>query len=333
MKVYGQLIYTGTILYQGTPLNLEYIPDTYKHGLSLTRGYIGGGYINNAGWTVVTTIQNATDSWGTSANANLVTPHRYGSHFSSHINGYILWGDWNNHGLINKKMAFSTENVTAISNRSYGTIPVTIQHGIGYTAETGKGAVMFGSKGYTLANGSYNYEKFAFNTDTFVTASDDLIYSGDQSYCEAWFDKNYGWSLANDGVTRRYEYSSETWSTRSPNPNYTQSLSYWGKALPTKDGKSYVHAGGVVTPFMKFMHTTESYVTNPYNQTLNNDEQSAVMGQNHGYLAGGYNGAQNAHTDRIEYNTDTVIKIFDAPRALSSGCPMYSGYMEFQYIT
>ncbi len=51
-------------------------------------------------------------------------------------------------------------------------------------------------------------------------------------------------------------------------------------------------------------------MTNPYEQTLNNDEQPTVMGQNHGYFAGGYNGVQNAHTDRVEYNTDTVIKVF-----------------------
>jgi hypothetical protein len=323
MKVYGTIDFTGTMSYNGSVLNDEYIADTYKHGLSLTKGYIGGGYISNAGWTVVTTIQNSTDTWGTSANANLVTPHRYGGYFSSHINGYILWGDWGSYGLINKKMSFATENVTAIDSRSYGAVPCTIQHGVGYTPE----GVMYGSKGYTLANSSSNYEKFTFNTDTFRTASDGSIYTGDQSYCEAWFDRDYGWSLASDGVTRRYVFSTETWGTRSPNPNYTQTLSYWGKGLPTKDGKSYVHAGGIVYAFMKFMHTTESYVTNPYTQTLNNDEQPTVMGQNHGYFAGGYNGVQNAHTDRVEYNTDTIINVPDAPRALSAGCPMYSGHM------
>jgi hypothetical protein len=321
MKVYGTIDFTGTMFYNGSPLADEYISDTYKHGLSLTKGYIGGGYISNAGWTVVTTIQNSTDTWGTSANANLVTPHRYGGYFSSHINGYILYGDGSYR--INKKMSFSTEIVTDIGNRSYGNYPSTIQHGIGYNPN----GVMFGSKGYTLANNSTNYEKFTFNTDSWATASDGNIFTGDQTYAQSWFDKDYGWSLSNDGITRRYEYSSETWATRSPSPNYTLTPSVWGKGLPTKDGKSYVHPGNIVAPFMKFMHTTESYMTNPYDQTLNNDEQPTVMGQNHGYFAGGYNGVQNAHSDRVEYNTDTVINIPDAPRALSAGCPMYSGHM------
>ena len=135
-----------------------------------------------------------------------------------------------------------------------------------------------------------------------------------------------GFSLGNDGVTRRYPYATETWGTISCSPNYTTSLGAWGKGLPTKDAKSYVIGDNVTFPFMKFMHITYSYQTNPYNQTLANGEQSPVMGQNHGYWAGGYNGVQNAHTDRIEYPTDTVINIPDAPRSLSSGSPMWSGY-------
>jgi hypothetical protein len=320
MIINGGLIFTGTMSYNGSQLNLEYIADDYRNGLTLTKGYIGGGYISNAGWTVVTTIQNATDAWGTSSNAALGTAHRYGNAFSSHINGYILYGDGSYR--INKRMPFSTESISDIANRSYGNYPCVVQHGVGYNND----GSFYGTRGYTLANDSSNYEKFTFPSETWTTASDANIYTGNQTYCEAWFDKHYGWSLANDGVTRRYTFSSETWATRSPSPNYTQTLSYWGKGLSTKDAKSYVHAGSTVYAFMKFMHLTESYVTNPYSQTLDNDEQPTVMGQSHGYFAGGYNGVQNAHTDRVESNTDSVIKILDAPRALSAGAPMWSGY-------
>jgi predicted transcriptional regulator len=43
-------------------------------------------------------------------------------------------------------------------------------------------------------------------------------------------------------------------------------------------------------------------------------------------MAGGYqsNIGQNAHTDKVKYDTDTIINIADAPRALSSGSPMWS---------
>ena len=323
MKVYGEIDYTGTLTKGGQALGLEYIVDDYLHGLNLTKGYIGGGYISNAGWLVVTTIQNSTDTWGTSSAASLRAALRYGGWFSSHDNGYILWSDGN---LFNQRMAFSTEICSNIANRNYGSnnSTVCIQHGIGFMG--GADGLAYGTKGFTLANNSStNYDKFNFSSETWVAASDANI-ATQTSYTQAWFDKLYGWSLGSDGVTRKYPFSTETWGAVTANPNYTLTPSYWGKGLPTKHNKSYVHPGGIVAGFMKFIHTTDSYQTNPYSQTLNNDEQSPVMGQNHGYWAGGYNGAQNAHSDRVEFNTDTVINIPDAPRALSSGSPMWSGY-------
>ena len=308
--------------YQGSALNLEYIADDYPNGLTLTKGYIGGGYISNAGWTVVTTIQNSTDAWGTSANASLGTALRYCAWSSSHVNGYMHYADQGNY-LMNKKMSFSSESVSAIGNRNYGSYnPYFFQHGIGYNSD----GSFYGTKAFSTGNDSTNYDKLTFSSDTWTAASDGSIYTGNGTYCQAWFDKLYGFSLANDNVTRRYTFSSETWATVTASPNVPETTSAWPKSLPTKNGKTYIGKGNVVTPFMKFMHITFSYQANPYNQTLNNDEQSPVMGQNHGYWAGGYNGAQNAHTDRVEYPTDTVINIPDAPRALSSGAAMWSGY-------
>ena len=325
MKVYGQINYTGTMKYQGSTLNLEYIVDDYRHGLTLTKGYIGGGYISNAGWTVVTTIQNATDAWGTSATAALGNPYRYGGSSSSHINGYLHYSNQASY-LYNKRMSFSTESVTGIADRNYGPYnPCFIQHGIGYNIDGG----FYGTKAYSTANSSTNYDKFTFSNETWAAASDGNVYSGDGTYQQAWFDKNYGFSVASDNVTRMYTFSSETWSIITTNPAVAStgySIGAWPKAIPTKEGKSSVHVGGNSTPILKFMHLTYSYQVNAYGQTLNNSEMSPVMGQSHGYYAGGYNGVQNAHTDRVEYNTDTVLNIPDAPRALSAGGGMWSGY-------
>lgn len=326
MKVYGQINYTGTMKYQGTTLNLEYIVDDYQNGLTLTKGYIGGGYVNNAGWTVVTTIQNSTDAWGTSANASLGTALRYCAWSSSHVSGYMHYADQGNY-LSNKKMAFSNESVSNIGNRNYGSYnPYFFQHGIGYNSD----GSFYGTKAFSMGTDSTNYDKLNYQTDAWTAASDGSIYTGNGTYSQAWFDKLYGFSLATDNVTRRYPFSTETWGTISPSPSAgsLQSLGAWPKSLPTKNGKTYVGVGNGVYPILQFKHITYTYQTNPYNQTLFLDEQSPVMGQFHGYLAGGYNGTngQVAHTDRVEYLTDTVINIPDAPRALSSGAGMWSGY-------
>jgi hypothetical protein len=52
------------------------------------------------------------------------------------------------------------------------------------------------------------------------------------------------------------------------------------------------------------------------------------MGMNTGYFAGGYNctDGQNGHTDKINYNLDSIVQIADAPRSLSSASPMWSSY-------
>jgi len=321
MKVYGQINYTGTMKYNGSDLNLEYITDDYKNGLSLTKGYIGGGYISSSVWSVVTTIQNSTDTWGTSANASLRSGLYYGGWASSHTNGYMFWCGGSN---INQKMPFSTEVCANIDNRNYasGNSSSQVQHGIGYNTD----GSFYGTRAYTLANAdSTNYDKLNFAADTWAAASDGAI-ATQTAYTQAWFDKFYGFSLGSNGLTKRYPFSTETWGNITASPDYMQTAGAWGKGLPTKDAKSYVIPNNAVAPFMKFMHTTYSYVANSYNQTLNNGENCPIMGQNHGYWAGGYNGVQNAHTDRVEYNTDTVINIPDAPRALSSGSPMWSGY-------
>jgi hypothetical protein len=73
---------------------------------------------------------------------------------------------------------------------------------------------------------------------------------------------------------------------------------------------------------------TDTWSINSGSQTRWNNEHSGVMGQTHGYFAGGYNctDGQNAHTDKINYTLDTVIQISDAPRQLSSASPMWSSY-------
>lgn len=321
MEINGSLDFTGSLFKGATNVTQRLkLSDTYQWGLDLTRGYIGGGYISNAGWTVVTTIQNRTDTWGTSPHATLSRPFRYGGYASFITKGFFFYADWSY--LSNDVMQFSTESVSAIANRNYGTLNSWIQEGVGYDST---GAV-YGTKAYSLANGSTNYDILDSVTETFSTGSSGSIYTGDQTYCMTWFDKRFGWNLANDGVTRKFTFSTQTWAAISPSPNYTFGLSYWGKGLPTKVGVAYVHPGGLVKPFMKYMTTSDSYITNQYSQTLDNDEQSPVMGQSHGYWAGGYNGVQNAHSDRVDYTTDAVRKIYDAPRALSAGNPLWSGY-------
>ena len=78
----------------------------------------------------------------------------------------------------------------------------------------------------------------------------------------------------------------------------------------------------------KFVNTTSTWTVNGGSQTRWNNEHAGLMGMNWGYFAGGYSctDGQNAHSDKINYNIDTVVQITDAPRSASSGSGMWASF-------
>ena len=89
------------------------------------------------------------------------------------------------------------------------------------------------------------------------------------------------------------------------------------KGLNSKKGKAYVagNSGWFNNTIFQFRNNISTWTVNFGSQTQPNTEHAGTMGQNHGYLAGGYQGGgynQNAHTDKVFHNTDTVVQIADA---------------------
>jgi hypothetical protein len=78
----------------------------------------------------------------------------------------------------------------------------------------------------------------------------------------------------------------------------------------------------------KFDLSSATWSINSGVQTLYNNEHAGLMGMTWGYFGGGYNcnSGQNAHTDKINYQTDAITNIANAPRSMSSGSPMWSSY-------
>ena len=326
MIVNGNLNFTGTLTKAGTVLKMVFADD-YKHGLTLSKGYIGGGYVSSSVWNTVTKIANATDAWSTASNT-LPSATKYGTWSSSAYNGYCGYAQRDTNTNM-QKFNFAAETTATITAKNYGGAnPWSCQGGIGFNTD----GSLYGSYAYHggYANGGSG-DKFTFSNETWSTKSS----VPDTQECSAWFDKYYCW--VNVGTTTyNMPISSETWSTLSTTNTYSaqggfSSPGYWQKPVNTKDGKIFMAGDqnyvGTSTGqnCVVFYNSTSTYKLNVYQQTLGNSEQSGVMGQNHGYFAGGYSGVQNAHTDRVDYGTGTIRQIFDAPRALSSGAPFWSG--------
>ena len=332
--------------------------ESYLYGLNLIRGLIGGGYQGGAGWTAITKLAYSTDAWSTSSSS---LPHgtKYGGWASAMANGYVLENDQSS-WLYNQRVNFPTEAVTQIANRNYngGSSPASIQHGVGYdvalgnisssiTAPAGSGnspastyntLASYGSKAYQTGNGTTNMDILTFSSETWTTNSTGLA----GTYGASWFDRYYGWATSayvnGAAYTFRMDWTSESIASIST----TSSMAALGQpnvnsehAVPSKVGKAYIgtnngfssHFNGAddLTVYL-FTNATSTWSVNTGRLTLGNGENAGTMGMNFGYFAGGYNGAQNAHTDKVNYNNDTIVNISDAPRALSSASPMWSSY-------
>jgi hypothetical protein len=325
MQVNNNLTFTGTLSVGNRDLT-SLIDDTYLNGLILIRGLIGGGYVGGTINTAITTLKYPTDSWGTSS-STITQADKYGGWASAHQNGYVFLNT-QNYSVGNNKVNYASETVTTIGNRTYnGASPSSTQQGVGYD---GTGAA-FGTKAYTCGNEGTGTDILTFATDTWSAKTDGNIMQS--AYHVAWFDMNYGYAWTASS-TYMMQFATDSWygtisTTNTPNTfGWGGGAAYLEKGLNTKVGKFYLTTDGSTsdTKIYQFKNIITTWSLNAYNQTLQNCENGGTMGQNWGYLAGGYNTStgQNAHTDKIYYDTDQIVNISDAPRALSSCSPMWS---------
>lgn len=345
MIVNGDVTISNALLLNSRAI-FGFYQESYLYGLNLIRGFLGGGYQGGAGWTAITKLQFSTDGWSTSASS---LPHgtKYGGWASALTNGYVFESDQSS-WLYNQRVNFPTESIQQIANRNYngGSSPVSMQHGIGFDTTvntltaggTYNTLASYGTKAYQTGNGTANMDILTFGTETWATNANGL--SG--TYGASWFDRYYGWCTSSytngPQYTFRMDWTSESVASITTNSNMSalgQPASNSEHAVPSKWGKYYIgtnnafssHTAGAdgYTIYL-FTSATNTWSVSVGRQTITNGENAGTMGQNHGYWAGGYNGAQNAHTDKQNYNNDTVVNISDAPRALSSASPMWSSY-------
>jgi hypothetical protein len=327
MQVNNSFSFTGNLRVGGRDIT-SLIDDTYENGQILIRGLIGGGYVSSSIWTTITTLKYPTDTWGTSS-SSITQATKYGGWASSTTNGYVFLNTQNS-SLGNNKVAFASETVTTIGNRTYGSeAPSSLQHGTGYD---GTGAA-YGTKAFTCGNNGTGMDILTFSTDTWTSKTDANIMQA--VHHVAWFDKDYGYAyngLSSSNTTYIMNFANETWATYSTTSSPVAlgfaDAYYLEKGLNTKRGKFYLSPAGStsLTRVYQFRNNIAVWLTNAYNATLQNSEVAGTMGQSWGYFAGGYNTStgQNAHSDKIYHETDNIVQISDAPRALSSASPMWS---------
>jgi len=321
--------------------------DMYRFGLTLIRGWIGGGYVSSTHYNTLDAIAYSNDTWTTNP-SNLNYQTWYGTGLSALTNGYVNHN--NGSATAVDRFNFATTSVQANAARNYsaGGSPSACQHGVGFLPSalpssqggTYNTLASYGTRGYEVGKQTTNWDALTFSTEAWQAMS-----SGPSGgYAIGWFNKDYSYHFASayggtNTVTNRMAHSTESWGTVTT----TSSPGALGmpsggaeKGVNSKQEKFYLagnwggsYCGGTDgNRIFKFDLSNSTWSINSGSQTLYNNEHAGLMGMTWGYFGGGYNcnSGQNAHTDKLNYQTDAITNIANAPRSMSSGSPMWASY-------
>jgi hypothetical protein len=347
IEVYDKSDYSqyAGLLHNGREV-FSFEQDLYRFGLNLIRGYVGGGYVGGTIYSNILRLVYATDTWAYMA-SSLNKAIKYAGWASAMSNGYTFHNVQNG-DVTNDRINFATDSVQSIANRNYGagSSPSSCQHGIGYLPSalpstqggTYNTLASYGTRAYEVGKGNGYMDILTFSSEAWTATTG----APSGTYGVGWFVKDYSYQFASGNstsVTNYMPHSTESWTTitTSSSPG---ALGLPGgqaeKGVNSKQDKFYLAGnwGGTYCSssdgnrIFKFVNTTATWSINSSSQTRWNNEHACLMGMNWGYFAGGYNcnDGQNAHSDKINYNVDTVVQITDASRSASSGSGMWASF-------
>lgn len=291
-------------------------PMDYKNETLIEQGTVANGYVNSSIYNTIHRIIHAQDILHLTTATTPFTS-KYGGWHSTELYAYYHQG--NNEGTTTQgtcKQSWSTYSVTTLATRSgvSGNVLNSLQPGP--KIQNTFGILNQGTAGCYIT----------FATDTWTSSGYGLPVA--TNYGWGTFGANYGYSWSY-GYSRTYklDWGTSAWSAaaNSPTAGATANL---GKVLNTKWEKFY-HCGDSGTSqagASKHDNASDTWATIT-SQINPQTEHSACMGQDWGYLLGGYGPAgawagQNAYSQKMRYATDVISRTgtrMDGANALSSG--------------
>jgi hypothetical protein len=290
----------------------------YKNEVYIEQGTVANGYVSSSIYNTIQRVLHANDvCLMTSATTPFTS--KYGGWHSTYLYAYYHQG--NNEGTTTQGTAcqdWATFTVTTLATR-----PTLSGQAMNSTQP---GPKLQNTFGVLLEGTAGVYITFSTNTWT----SSGYAFSGATNYGWGMFGQNYGYTW-NYGFSDTYyiNWSTATWAGTGGGSPPGSSQSSLGKALNTKWGKFY-HTGDQSANsnslLMPHFNTASSTWTAAVSSGPNYQvEQSCMMGQDWGYLLGGYGpsgnwAGQNAYSCKMNYANDTVYysAISNGNNALSS---------------
>lgn len=271
---------------------------TYLTRQIITRGYLAAGYKNSVTWKNVGYIDQSTDTWSSIGDL-LGSGGGYvgGSH---DLNIHYIWGT-------SASIQTNTANYSKYNMRTHtGTGDATGPNswmdceGIQDSDPGNGGARKFWIASYTAGVIS----RYDVASNTFLTGASTSYTSA--NFTAYHYGENFGyfWGDAPSTSTKRlkFVYATETQST----PANVLSNDATQKGWSSKLGYGYGGAANNLQAW-KWSYATES-VSSTINKPITSgsvQEENFDMGQDHNYMLGMYDGAQNNRAWRFNYATDT----------------------------
>ena len=299
------------------------ISDLFRYRTIYSRGYVSGGYKSSSPWSNVNKTIHATDI--TSNLGDILTAAAsYKTGGFSDYNHYI-YGVTNTHNG-NSATVNAIDMATDVNRGTNTSWNMTV-------SRTDAEALMNPSLtlAYICGGGSGNVDKHNLTTEVMYStgAISATIGGGTNNGFGAFFGEFYGWLSKGTAVGSnvRLTWSTETW---------TSDLISWAtdgqpKGLSSKHGYGYGSTGSYSgsSTMNKFSDITGGSAVSSYTRPSgNHGEENMQVGQNWGYMIGGYDGAtlgQHNVTEKYYYTSDTATTMGTDTQpkghdGMSSGC-------------
>lgn len=263
----------------------------------ITTAYAMGGYKDGVAWNNTNKTVTATDTTTNLGDGTQEAAHNYHSGACSKNLAYVF-GAPNAHGTTsNYIIAFNMRTETAYNSS-----------GSRYMAVSSIYAGTMFKEHYTawITQGPYGagIEEFNMNTETLV-GTIGSTWVTDYGWCMS--HENYGLAYASDNNTRTFHFATRTSVARAgthPSAHHQQ------KSVQTKLINCYAGNEGSYNAGNNLRRT--NFITDVTSGTVakpvtNSGEENFTMGQDHQYMLGMYNGAQNNISWRFNYAAEVGV--------------------------
>ncbi len=270
----------------------------FKFRQIIAYSYLAGGYKNSSPWKNVHKTVNSTDQ-------------------TSHIGELLDYPASYTSGACSKYILFiwsvNTDNAWKSASDIHGTTTaaVNMANDTKYTHQTKFNITQTRSDlgtmhketefAYMFSGGSSYVEKFDLSNESIMTGYNLSTINGSDGG-SAFSDENYGYGwTSSEGV--KFFFATETFTSSTHWSSHSQQ-----KGISSKVGKGYAgnegsYSGGY--NLRRWSNANDTNIGNVAKPHGNCGEENFTMGQDHQYMLGNYDGAQNNTSWKFSYTTDT----------------------------